>query len=42
MPRALISVYEKEGVDHLARGLHELGFELVSSGGTAKFLRSRT
>jgi phosphoribosylaminoimidazolecarboxamide formyltransferase/IMP cyclohydrolase len=38
MPRALISVYEKEGVDHLARGLHELGFELVSSGGTAKFL----
>ena len=38
MPRALISVYEKEGVDHLARGLHELGFELVSSGGTAAFL----
>jgi phosphoribosylaminoimidazolecarboxamide formyltransferase/IMP cyclohydrolase len=38
MPRALISVYEKEGVDHLARGLVELGFELVSSGGTAAFL----
>ena len=38
MPRALISVYEKEGVEHLARGLHELGCELVSSGGTAKFL----
>jgi phosphoribosylaminoimidazolecarboxamide formyltransferase / IMP cyclohydrolase len=38
MPRALISVFEKEGVDHLARGLHELGFELVSSGGTATFL----
>ncbi|HEY1514074.1 MAG TPA: bifunctional phosphoribosylaminoimidazolecarboxamide formyltransferase/IMP cyclohydrolase [Gaiellaceae bacterium] len=38
MPRALISVYEKEGVDHLAGGLHELGFELVSSGGTATFL----
>jgi phosphoribosylaminoimidazolecarboxamide formyltransferase / IMP cyclohydrolase len=38
MPRALISVYEKEGIDHLARGLHELGYQLVSSGGTAKFL----
>ena len=38
MSRALISVYEKEGVDHLARGLVELGFELVSSGGTAAFL----
>jgi phosphoribosylaminoimidazolecarboxamide formyltransferase / IMP cyclohydrolase len=36
--RALISVYEKEGVEHLARGLHELGFELVSSGGTAAHL----
>ena len=38
MPRALISVHEKEGVEHLARGLHELGFELVSSGGSAKYL----
>jgi phosphoribosylaminoimidazolecarboxamide formyltransferase / IMP cyclohydrolase len=36
--RALISVYEKEGVEVLARGLHELGFELVSSGGTAAHL----
>jgi phosphoribosylaminoimidazolecarboxamide formyltransferase / IMP cyclohydrolase len=36
--RALISVYEKEGVDGFARGLAELGFELVSSGGTAAFL----
>jgi phosphoribosylaminoimidazolecarboxamide formyltransferase/IMP cyclohydrolase len=36
--RALISVYEKEGVEHLARGLHQLGFELVSSGGTAAHL----
>jgi phosphoribosylaminoimidazolecarboxamide formyltransferase/IMP cyclohydrolase len=41
VPRALISVYEKEGVDHLARGLHELGFELVSSGGTAAYLREQ-
>src|SRR5207237_3765698 len=34
----VVSVYEKEGVDVFARGLAELGFELVSSGGTAAFL----
>jgi phosphoribosylaminoimidazolecarboxamide formyltransferase/IMP cyclohydrolase len=33
--RALISVYEKAGVAEFARGLVELGFEIVSSGGTA-------
>ena len=33
--RALISVYDKTGVADFARGLSELGFELVSSGGTA-------
>ena len=33
--RALISVYDKYGVAEFARGLAELGFELVSSGGTA-------
>jgi phosphoribosylaminoimidazolecarboxamide formyltransferase / IMP cyclohydrolase len=38
VPRALISVYEKEGVEHLALGLRELEFELVSSGGTATYL----
>jgi phosphoribosylaminoimidazolecarboxamide formyltransferase/IMP cyclohydrolase len=36
--RALISVYDKAGVADFARGLHELGFELVSSGGTASAL----
>ncbi|HZP71791.1 MAG TPA: bifunctional phosphoribosylaminoimidazolecarboxamide formyltransferase/IMP cyclohydrolase [Gaiellaceae bacterium] len=36
--RALISVWEKEGVATFARGLHDLGFELVSSGGTAAHL----
>ena len=42
MPRrALISVYEKTGVDAFARALHELGFELVSSGGTAAFLEEQ-
>jgi phosphoribosylaminoimidazolecarboxamide formyltransferase / IMP cyclohydrolase len=36
--RALISVYEKAGIGEFARGLVELGFELVSSGGTARAL----
>ncbi len=36
--RALISVYEKHGIEAFAAGLAELGFELVSSGGTAAFL----
>ena len=35
-PRALLSVYDKTGVVDLARGLVDLGWELVSSGGTAK------
>ena len=34
--RALLSVYDKTGIDDLARRLHELGVELISSGGTAK------
>ncbi len=38
MSRALISVYDKTGIEELARGLHELGWELVSSGGTASHL----
>jgi len=38
LPRALLSVYEKTGVDAFARALAELGWELVSSGGTASFL----
>ena len=38
---ALISVWNKEGVDKLARELHELGYKIVSSGGTARFLRER-
>ena len=37
--RALISVSDKRGVLDLARGLHELGVELLSTGGTAKMLR---
>jgi phosphoribosylaminoimidazolecarboxamide formyltransferase / IMP cyclohydrolase len=33
--RALISVYDKTGLVDLARGLHEAGVELVSTGSTA-------
>ena len=36
--RALISVYDKAGVAEFARGLTELGFEVVASGGTAAHL----
>jgi phosphoribosylaminoimidazolecarboxamide formyltransferase/IMP cyclohydrolase len=36
--RALISTYDKTGLEVLARGLAELGWELVASGGTAKYL----
>jgi len=37
--RALLAVYDKEGVVELARGLSELGVAIVSSGGTAATLR---
>lgn len=36
--RALVSVYDKSGLVDFARGLRELGYELVSSGGTAATL----
>jgi phosphoribosylaminoimidazolecarboxamide formyltransferase/IMP cyclohydrolase len=36
--RALISVYNKAGLESFARGLAELGWKLVASGGTADFL----
>ncbi len=38
--RALISVYDKTGLQEFARGLAELDFELVASGGTADFLET--
>jgi phosphoribosylaminoimidazolecarboxamide formyltransferase/IMP cyclohydrolase len=37
--RALISVYDKTGLDELARGLHEAGVEIVSTGSTAARIR---
>jgi phosphoribosylaminoimidazolecarboxamide formyltransferase / IMP cyclohydrolase len=36
--RALLSVFDKSGLDAFARGLAELGVELVASGGTAGYL----
>jgi phosphoribosylaminoimidazolecarboxamide formyltransferase/IMP cyclohydrolase len=36
MPRALLSVYDKTGIADVAKALHDLGWELVSSGGTAR------
>jgi phosphoribosylaminoimidazolecarboxamide formyltransferase/IMP cyclohydrolase len=36
--RALISVYNKAGLEEFARGLADLGWDLVASGGTADFL----
>ena len=33
--RALISVYDKTGVEQLAQALHEAGVEIVSTGSTA-------
>tara|TARA_Y100000766_G_C18915134_1_gene610757 strand:- start:4345 stop:5967 length:1623 start_codon:yes stop_codon:yes gene_type:complete len=38
-PRALLSVYDKTGIIEFGKGLSELGFELISTGGTAKKLR---
>src|SRR5215468_10477670 len=40
MPRALLSVSDKTGVADVARGLAARGFELVSTGGTARVLES--
>ncbi len=39
MPRALLSVSDKTGITDLARGLAERGWELLSTGGTARALR---
>jgi phosphoribosylaminoimidazolecarboxamide formyltransferase/IMP cyclohydrolase len=36
--RALLSVWDKSGLEELARGLLELGWELIASGGTSKAL----
>ena len=38
--RALVSVYDKAGLDDLVRGLHEAGVALVSTGGSAARIKS--
>jgi phosphoribosylaminoimidazolecarboxamide formyltransferase/IMP cyclohydrolase len=39
--RALVSVSDKSGLGPFVKGLVELGFEILSTGGTAKFLRDQ-
>jgi phosphoribosylaminoimidazolecarboxamide formyltransferase / IMP cyclohydrolase len=39
--RALVSVFDKTGLEELARGLARLGIEMVSTGGTLKFLQEK-
>ncbi|MCH7489670.1 MAG: bifunctional phosphoribosylaminoimidazolecarboxamide formyltransferase/IMP cyclohydrolase, partial [Gemmatimonadetes bacterium] len=38
MPRALISVSDKRGIEQFAKGLSELGWEIISTAGTAQVL----
>lgn len=40
MPRALLSVYDKAGLETFAAGLVEIGYELISTGNTLAGLRS--
>ena len=37
--RALISVHDKRNLEHVARGLVELGAEIISTGGTYEALQ---
>lgn len=37
--RALISVSDKSGIEDFAKGLHALGIEILSTGGTAKLIK---
>ena len=40
MPRALLSVSNKTGIVELAQRLTAIGYELISTGGTARALRA--
>jgi phosphoribosylaminoimidazolecarboxamide formyltransferase/IMP cyclohydrolase len=40
MPRAMISVSDKRGIVAFAQGLVSLGWEIISTGGTASALRA--
>ncbi len=39
--RAVISVYYKEGVEEIAKALREVGYEILSTGGTARYLKEK-
>ncbi len=39
--RALVSVSDKSGLADLSKVLHEMGVEIISTGGTANFLREK-
>lgn len=39
MKRALVSVYDKEGIVEFSKKLNDLGYEIVSTGGTYKLLK---
>ena len=39
MPNTILSVYDKSGLVEFASGLHDLGWSLIASGGTARALR---
>ena len=39
MPKAILSVHDKTGLLEFARGLVEMGWSLLASGGTARLLR---
>jgi len=41
MKRALISVYHKEKIDDIAVALHQAGWEIISTGGTAAYLQGK-
>ena len=41
MKRALFSVYKKDGVEEIAMYLEKKGYEIISSGGTYKYLRDK-
>lgn len=39
MPKAILSVHDKSGLIPFAQGLHDLGWQLIASGGTARLLK---
>jgi phosphoribosylaminoimidazolecarboxamide formyltransferase/IMP cyclohydrolase len=39
LPRAVLSVYDKTGIAEFARGLAQMGYEILSTGGTARTIR---